>query len=57
MVETANKAEIRQEEQSEKTETCRENLWNEIQVKGPKDRNRHKNRIKNRVGKFGWFMS
>ena len=30
-----NMAEIRQEEQSEKTESCRENLWNEIPLKGP----------------------
>ena len=30
-----NKAEIRPEEQSEKTERCRENLWNEIQLKRP----------------------
>ena len=30
-----NKAEIRLKEQSEKTESCRENLWNEIQSKGP----------------------
>ena len=29
-----NKAEIRPEEQSEKAESCRENLWNEIQSKG-----------------------
>ena len=29
------KAEIRPEEQSEKTDSCRENLWNEIQLKGP----------------------
>ena len=28
--------EIRPEEQSEKAESCRENLWNEIQFKGPK---------------------
>ena len=35
-VERTNKAEgIRPEEQSEKTESCRENLWNEIQLKGP----------------------
>ena len=40
-------AEIRPEEQSEKTESCRENLWNEIHsLKGLKDRNRHKNTIK-----------
>ena len=33
-VERTNKAEIRPEEQSEKTEICRDNLWNEIQLKG-----------------------
>ena len=26
-------AEIRPDEQSEKTDSCRENLWNEIQLK------------------------
>ena len=45
-VERTNKAEIRPEEQSEKTESCREKLWNEIQLKGLQDRNKHKNRIK-----------
>ena len=35
VVERTNEAEIRLEEQSENTESCRENLWNEIQVKGP----------------------
>ena len=30
-----NKAEIRPEEESDKAESCRENVWNEIQVKGP----------------------
>ena len=44
--ERTNKAEIRPEIQSEKTETYQEKLWNEIQLKGPKDRNRHKNRTK-----------
>ena len=34
-VEKTNKAEIRPEEQSEKTECCRENLWNKKQLKGP----------------------
>ena len=34
-VERTNKADIRAEEQSEKTEKCRENLSNEIQLKGP----------------------
>ena len=36
IVERTNKTEIRPEEQREKTESCRENLWNEIQLKGPK---------------------
>ena len=35
VVERTNKAERRPEEQSEKTESCRENLWNEIQLKVP----------------------
>ena len=35
IVERTNEAEIRLEEQSEKAESCRENLWNEIQLKGP----------------------
>ena len=35
MVERTNKAEIRPEEQSEEVESCRENLWNEMQLKGP----------------------
>ena len=35
IVDRTNKAEIRPEERSEKTESCRENLWNEIQSKGP----------------------
>ena len=35
IVERTNKAEIRSEEQSEKTENSRENLCNETQLKGP----------------------
>ena len=35
MVERTNKSEIRPEEQSEKAESCQENLWNEIQLKEP----------------------
>ena len=35
IVERSNKAEVRPEEQSEKAESCRENLWSEIQSKGP----------------------
>ena len=35
VIERTNKAEIRPEEQSEKAESCLENLWNEMQLKGP----------------------
>ena len=35
IVERTNKAEIRPEEQSEEAESLGENLWNEIQLKGP----------------------
>ena len=35
LVERTNKAEIRPEEQSEKMVSCREDLWKEIQLKGP----------------------
>ena len=35
IVERTNKADIRLEEPSEKAESCRENLWSEIQLKGP----------------------
>ena len=35
VVERTNEAEMRPEEQSEKAEGCQENLWNEIQLKGP----------------------
>ena len=38
IVERNDKAEIRPEERSEKAESCRENLWNEIQLKGHKDK-------------------
>ena len=34
IIERTNKAEMRPEEQSEKAESCWENLWNEIQLKG-----------------------
>ena len=36
IVQRTNKAELRPQEQSEKTESWQENLWNEIQLKGPK---------------------
>ena len=35
IVERTNKAELRPEEQREKAESRQENLWNEIQLKGP----------------------
>ena len=35
IAERTNKVEIRPEEQSQKAESCLENLWNEIQLKGP----------------------
>ena len=35
VVNMTNKAEIRPEEQIEKAECCKENLWNKIQLKGP----------------------
>ena len=35
IVERTNKAKIRPEEQSEKAESCLENLWSEIQLKRP----------------------
>ena len=46
IVERTSKTEMRPEEQSEKTESCRKNLWNEIQLKAHKDRIRQKNRVK-----------
>ena len=33
VIERTKKAEIKPEEQTEKTESCQENLWNEIQLK------------------------
>ena len=35
IAERTYETEIRPEEQSEKTESCWENLWNETQLKGP----------------------
>ena len=34
IVERTNRAEVRPEEQSEKAKSCRENLWNETELKG-----------------------
>ena len=36
LAERTSKAEIRPEEQSQRTESCQKNLWNEIQLKGQK---------------------
>ena len=46
IVKRTNTAGRRLEEQSEKVESCQENLWNEIRWKGHKNRNRHKKRMK-----------
>ena len=35
VVERTTKVDIRPQEQSEKADSCRENLWKEIQLKGP----------------------
>ena len=35
IVERTNNAELRPKEQSEKAKSCREDLWNEIELKGP----------------------
>ena len=35
IVERTNRAEIRLEERNEKAESCRENIWNEIHLRGP----------------------
>ena len=35
VAERTNKVEMRLENQSEKVESCQENLWNEIQLEGP----------------------
>ena len=35
IAERTNKAEIKPEEQRDKAESCQENSWNAIQLKGP----------------------
>ena len=55
IVKRTNKTEIRLEKQSEKAESCREGLWNEIQLKGPV-RNRRKNKVKG-AGQLGRLVS
>ena len=59
IVERTNKAEIRPKEESAKAESCRENLWNEIRLKGPQrqKKTQEPKKKKKRVCKLGWFMS
>ena len=47
---------MRPEEQSEKAESCRENLWNKIQLKGPLRQKQSQEQNKKGVGKLGWLM-
>ena len=56
MVEGTNKAEIRPEKQSEKAESCRESVWNEIQLEGPWRQKQTSERNKKGVGKLGGFV-
>ena len=50
-------AEIRPEEQSEKTDCSWENLRNEIELKWPQRQKQTQERNKKEWGKLGWFMS
>ena len=57
-VERTNKSEIRAEEQSQKTESCRANLWNEMQLKGPfRQKQTQEQNKKEWASLVGWFMS
>ena len=53
IVERPNKAELRPEEQSEKADSCRENLWNEIQLNEPL-RHKQTGRWVNGQKESGW---
>ena len=55
--ERTNKAEIRPEEQSQKTGSCRENSWNEIQLKWAIKTEIDTGTGEKGVGKLGWFVS
>ena len=57
IVERTSNVEIRPEEESKKAESCRENLWNEIQLKGPERQKQTQEQNEKGVGKLGWFMS
>ena len=50
IVERTNEAEIRPKEKSEKAESFQENLWNEIQLKGPLRRKQTQEQNKKRSG-------
>ena len=52
LVERTNKAEIKPEEQSGKTERCLENSWDEIELKGPlrQKQTQQQNKKKKRSG-------
>ena len=58
IVERTSSAELIPEEQIEKAESFRENLWKEIQLKGPqrqKQTQDQNKKDKKGVGKLGWF--
>ena len=58
IVERTFKAEIRLEEQNKKAESCRENLWNEIRLKGPfRQKQTQEQNKKEWASLVGWFMS
>ena len=51
-----DKAEIGWKEQNDKAETCRENLWNKIQLKGPSRQKQIPWADGNGMGKLCWFV-
>ena len=58
ILERTNKAKTKPEEQSEKAESCRDNLWNAIQLKGPLRQKQTKKKKQSKgVGKLGWLKS
>ena len=58
MLERTNKAGIRPEEQSEKAESCRGNLWNETQLKGLlRQKQTQEQKEKEWASSFGLCMS
>ena len=57
IVKRTKKRETRPEEQSKKVASCQENLWNEIELKGPRRQKQTQEQNEKGVGKLGWFMS